>query len=390
MDSAVRVTSKQWWRGELEVRRENGLHRTLRVLPPDAIDLASNDYLGLATHPEVLEAARAAIAQYGTGARAARLVSGHTSLHAELESALAKFKSCEAALLFPSGYHANLAVVTALARSGDLICCDKRNHASLIDACLLASARGAKIRFYDSMAKLRLHLEKAAGASTSGASTQGSTLIVSDAVYSMDGDLAPISQLLDLASEFDSTLILDDAHGTGTLGVSGRGALEQLNIAAPFNAVQTGTLSKALGAQGGFVCGDGALIEWLINAARPFIYTTGLNPASCGAALQSLKIIEREPERISRLHEVKTELARGLSTLGFDVKEQPSPILPVLAGEAARASDFSEKLLEQGVWCPAIRPPTVPKNSSRLRVTANSELTDESIARVLKAFAQIA
>jgi 8-amino-7-oxononanoate synthase len=369
----------EWWRVALQERENAHLLRRLNTVPPETLDLASNDYLGLAKHPEVLDAACAAVREFGAGARASRLVSGHTELHWELESALAEFKNCEAALLFPSGYHANLAAVTSLARAGDLICCDKRNHASLIDACLLASARGAKVRFYDSLAKLRALLER---------STAEARLIVSDAVYSMDGDLAPLAQLIELAQEFDAMTILDDAHGTGTLGATGRGALEELNFGHTTNIIQVGTLSKALGAQGGFVCGSRVLIEWLINAARPFIYTTALNPASCGAALQSLKIIEREPERISRLRQVKTRLARGLSTLGFDAREQPSPIIPVIVGEAQHAVELSEKLLARNIWCPAIRPPTVPKNASRLRVTASSELGDDDLKRVLAAFVQ--
>lgn len=374
----VNRQSREWWRAELDTKRDAGLHRALRVLPRDVLDLASNDYLNLSRHPEVLRAAHEALDNFGAGARAARLVSGNTELHEALENALAEFKHCEAALLFPSGYHANLAVVTALARANDLVCCDKRNHASLIDACFLASARGAKIRFYESPEKLRALLE---------ASTHAARLIVSDAVYSMDGDLAPVPQLLELAQEFDATLILDDAHGTGVLGESGRGVVEHFKLENSNQIIQVGTLSKAFGAQGGFVCGSKVLIEWLVNAARPFIYTTGLNPASCGAALAALKIIAREPGRIARLREVKTCLARGLTTLGFDAREQASPIIPVLVGEANRALELSEKLLEQKIWCPAIRPPTVPKNSSRLRVTANSELSADDIARVLQAFA---
>jgi 7-keto-8-aminopelargonate synthetase-like enzyme len=422
---------------QLEERREAGLYRALRVLPPDVLDLASNDYLGLARHPEVLQATCEAVKEFGAGARASRLVSGHCEIHEQLESALARFKKCEAALVFPSGYHANLAVITALARSHDLICCDKRNHASLIDACLLAQARGATVRYYDSPSKLRGLLEKGM---VCHAPTN--SLIVSDAVYSMDGDLAPLPELLQLATEFDATLILDDAHGTGTLGAHGRGALEyfkdqnskinrplasvhqskELSLRGSLSdrgnlafarerlprlvprlamtyfckrsndsstLVQIGTLSKALGSQGGFVCGSKVLIEWLVNAARPFIYTTGLNPAACGAALQSLKIIEREPQRLRRLQDVKTKLAHGLSTLGFDAREQPSPIIPVIVGEAARAVELSEKLLQRGLWCPAIRPPTVPQNSSRLRVTANAELSDADVARVLQAFSEI-
>jgi 8-amino-7-oxononanoate synthase len=373
----------EWWRDELEKRESAHLRRGLKLLPDGVLDLASNDYLGLARHPEVIAAACDAAQTYGAGARASRLVSGHTPLHQRLESELARFKQCDAALLFPSGYHANLGVVSALARPLDLICCDKRNHASLIDACLLAQARGTIVRYYDSLPKLQALLE---------VSTHAARLIVSDAVYSMDGDIAPIPDLLQLAAQFDATLILDDAHGTEVLGQSGRGAMEYFEergfqFEKSQTLVQIGTLSKALGAQGGFVAGGDELISWLINAARPFIYTTALNPASCGAALAALKIMKREPQRLQRLHEVKEKLARGLSNLGYDARLQPAPIIPVVIGDAGEAVALGEKLLEGGVWCPAIRPPTVPQNSSRLRVTANSELTDADIGRVLSVFA---
>jgi 8-amino-7-oxononanoate synthase len=305
-----------------------------------------------------------------------------------LESELAAFKKCAAALVFPSGYHANLAVVTALTRRGDTIFCDKRNHASLIDACFLASAHGAKVRFYDSLSKLQKMLERANEARLA----RTGLVIVSDAVFSMDGDVATVPELLEMTETFDATLILDDAHGTGVLGATGRGTLEFF-CHSKFqtrnsNLVQVGTLSKALGGQGGFVVGDEILIEWLVNAARTFIYTTGLNPAACGAARASLQIIEREPERLKRLQEVKEKLARGLIALGFDAREQPTPILPIMIGDAKSAVALSEKLLAQNIWCPAIRPPTVPKSSSRLRVTANADLSDDDIARVLGAFAK--
>ena len=373
----------EWWRDELQKKREQNLYRALRVLPTGVLDLASNDYLGFARHPEVLAAACAATQKFGAGARSSRLVSGQTEIHALLETKLANFKNCESALVFPSGYHANLAVVTAFSRASDEIFCDKRNHASLIDACFLASSRGAKLRFYDSLEKLTSLLQR---------STRQGKIIFSDAVYSMDGDLADIPQLFHLAEEFAAILVLDDAHGTGVLGARGTGTLEHFQ-SSKFKVqnsklIQVGTLSKALGAQGGFVAGEKEIIEWLINAGRSFIYTTGLSPSACGAALQSLEIIEREPQRISRLHENKSQLARGLSTLGFDAREQPSPIIPVIIGEASRAVELSEKLLEKNIWCPSIRPPTVPQNSSRLRVTANANLSDEDITGVLAAFAE--
>jgi 8-amino-7-oxononanoate synthase len=367
-------------------------------VPEGVIDLASNDYLGLARHPAVVSAACDAVHSHGVGARASRLVSGHTALHAQLESELAAFKDCEAALVFPSGYHANLSVIASLARADDMLLCDKRNHASLIDACRLAQASGATVRYYSSLGKLQTLLQ-----ARSARDSEFRSFIVSDAVYSMDGDVADLPKLLELAEQFEATIILDDAHGTGTLGLTGRGAVEHLGLHQERNTtsnagssspphpaiIQIGTLSKALGSQGGFVVGSRTLIDWLVNMARPFIYTTALNPASCAAATAALEIIRHEPHRIARLRETTRRLAAGLKELGFDARLQPSPIIPVLAGDAARAVAWSDALLRHGVWCPAIRPPTVPAGSSRLRVTVSAALEDQHIVHVLEAFAQV-
>lgn len=454
----------QQLRLELEARHDADLRRTLRVMPPNALDLASNDYLGLARHPDVIEAACRATREFGAGARASRLVSGHTILHERLERELAFFKGCEAALLFPSGYAANLAVVSALARRGDVILCDKRNHASLVDGCRLACSQGAHIRYYGSIAKLRALLRRMSthGAAPSDAASGGDAapdsdvttsnafatnaadelpigksstrriIIVSDAVYSMDGDVADVPALHDLAREFNATLLLDDAHGTGTLGETGRGALEHFGLihseVAPSktrlenschsseeekssrmsthaarsdngeekmdaianrdvsNIIQIGTLSKALGGQGGFVAGSQTLIDWLINVARPFVYTTALAPPLCGAALEALRIVQNEPERVARLHCNVAKLSRALRDLGFDVPHRDAPILPVVAGSASRALAWSDYLARQGIWCPAIRPPTVARGTSRLRLSVSSELNDNDIARIRNAF----
>ncbi|MDQ3815380.1 MAG: 8-amino-7-oxononanoate synthase [Armatimonadota bacterium] len=367
---------------DLNRREADDLRRRLRFIPPATVDLASNDYLGLARHPEVIAAACAATEAYGAGARASRLVSGHTALHERLETELATFKGCEAALVFPSGYQTNIAVLTALARSGDTILCDKRNHASLIDACWLAQARSTVVRYYHSSERLEALLSKLSASS-------GRLLIVTDAVFSMDGDLADLPRLIELAQSFQAVLILDDAHGTGTLGQQGHGTIEHFGLPIQNSAIiHIGTLSKALGSQGGFVAGSRVLIDFLVNQARPFIYTTGLAPAACGAALKAVEIIRREPQRRARLREVTQRLAQRLCALGFDARQQPSPIIPVIVGAAARAVALSEALLTRGVWCPAIRPPTVPAGTSRLRVTASAALTDQDIERALAAFAE--
>ena len=363
-------------------RAAAGLRRELRSVPADALDLASNDYLGFARHPQIVQAAIEATRKFGSGARASRLISGNLDIHQQLESALANFKQCESALLFSSGYAANLAVVNGLAQSGDAIFCDKRNHASLVDACKLASGNGASVRYYSSLQKLRFLLESARG--------NGQFFVVSDAVYSMDGDLADVPALLKICEEFDAVLLLDDAHGTGTLGANGRGAIEHFGLELSCNnrVIQIGTLSKALGAQGGFVAGAQIVIDYLINGARPFVYSTALNPSACGAALAALEISRSQPQHLARLREVKKWLAHGLNEIDFAVRLNDSPILPVIVGEANAAVALSEELLKNGIWCPAIRPPTVRAGQSRLRVTASAALLDEDVSRALAAFAR--
>jgi len=362
---------------QLYERQQSGLLRKLRQLPHGAIDLASNDYLHLAKNPEVIEAGIAALKKFGAGGRASRLVSGNLLPHQQLESTIAQFKHTEAALVFPSGYHANLSAVTTLAQPGDFIFCDKRNHASLIDACRLANAQNIAVRYFGDLKKLESLLKSTF--------TQN-CFIVSDGVFSMDGDLADVPQLLNLAEEFNALLLLDDAHGTGTLGATGRGTTEHFGIENHPRIINIGTLSKAIGGQGGFVAASQQIIDWLINQARPFIYTTALNPASCAAAQKAFEIIEREPQLTGQLRAIAQQLAQSLQELGYDAILQPSPIIPVIIGEAQDALNLSEQLLERGIWCPAIRPPTVPAGKSRLRLTANLSLTQGDITKVLSAF----
>ena len=379
----------QQLQAQLQERRAQHLARHLRALPDDAIDLGSNDYLGLSRHPHITTSVRIAVENYGAGARASRLLGGDCPLHTQLEQVLATWKSHSnapplSALLFSSGYAANLGVVTSLARRNDAIFCDKRNHASLIDACHLAEHAGVTVRFYGSTRKLETLLQTVRAPRR---------LIVSDTVYSMDGDIADVPQLLQIAYQNEAILILDDAHGTGTLGVRGQGALHHFyaenlpNKMPPL--VQIGTLSKALGAQGGFVVASSIVIEWLINAARSFIYSTGLSPAACGGALASLQVLAWHAEPLQRLRDNTKLLRDGLRALGFDVPNNQTPILPILAENESRALEWSEKLLAQNIWCPAVRPPTVARGTSRLRLTAHSELCGDDIERALQAFATL-
>ncbi len=371
---------------QLHQRRDAYLARKLRALPTDAIDLGSNDYLGLSRHPHITTSVRIAAEDYGAGARASRLLGGDCEIHTQLEQVLAAWKSHEnslrlSALLFSSGYAANIGVVTALARRNDAIFCDKRNHASLIDACRLAEHAGAKVRFYGSTEKLNSLLQSV---------TAPRRLIVSDTVYSMDGDIADVPQLLQIAHENAVILVLDDAHGGGTLGARGQGALhhfypENLPDELP-PIVQIGTLSKALGSQGGFVVASPIVIEWLLNAARSFIYSTGISPTACGAALGALQVLAAEPQRLQRLRDNTKLLGDGLRELGFEVPQNMTPILPIIAASEACALEWSEKLLARNIWCPAVRPPTVARGTSRLRLTVHSELSAHDIEHALKVF----
>jgi len=364
---------------ELARRESLNLRRVLRTVPDGVVDLASNDYLGLATHTEVRAAAAEAAEKFGGSARASRLVSGNYSLIAELEDALAAFKHTESALVFSSGYAANLGVIAALGDSQTALFCHKRNHASLVDACRLASVSGAKLRFYVTSAKLVSLLE------TSDAERK---IAVADGVFSMDGDLLDLPETLEIIRKYDAYLILDDAHGTGTLGASGRGIGEHFGLHDE-RIIWVGTLSKALGSQGGFVAGKRVLIDFLMNAARPFVYSTGLNPAAAGAALKALELIQREPQRLEKCRENSRILGAKLRSLGFEALNQPSPILPVIVGESDKALQLSKQLELRGFWCPAIRFPTVPRGKARLRLTASAVWESELLGRIEAAFDEV-
>jgi glycine C-acetyltransferase/8-amino-7-oxononanoate synthase len=338
--------------------------------------LASNDYLGLANHPEVVDAAVHATRLYGAGAGAARLISGSLPPHRRLEEALARFKHCDAALVFGSGYLANLGAIPSLIGRSGVILADRLCHASVIDGCRLSEADFRVYRHNDVA-----HLESLLARRT----TRRRALIVTDGVFSMDGDLAPLPALVDLASRYEAHLYVDDAHGTGVMGKSGRGTIEHFDLEAviPF---QMGTLSKALGSSGGYVVGSTSLVQYLLNSSRSFIFTTASTPGSAAAATVALDILQREPERRRRLWANRERLYAGLTNLGFTLAPTASPILPIIIGQADRALLFARELFARGVFAPAIRPPTVPESTSRIRVTVTSEHTTEQIEQALAAF----
>jgi glycine C-acetyltransferase/8-amino-7-oxononanoate synthase len=337
---------------------------------------SSNDYLGLATHPDVVQAAMRATEQYGAGAGASRLICGTLLPHAQLESSLAAFKHTESALLFSSGYLANLGTIPCLVGQGGLVLADRLCHASLIDGCRLSGADFRVFRHGDSA-----HVESLLKRRRS----TRPALIVTDGLFSMDGDLAPLPELASLAARYDATLYVDDAHGTGIMGPTGRGTIEHFDLAheIPYHM---GTLGKALGSSGAYMVGPGDMIAYLIHASRPFIFTTAPPPGSAAAADAALRVVQREPERRARLWANQRRIFNGLQRLGFHMTATVSPILPILVGEAANALAFADALLKYGVYAPAIRPPTVPDGTSRIRVTVTSEHTAEHIDEALRAF----
>lgn len=338
------------------------------------ISMASNNYLGLANHPGVKQAAIKAIEQWGVGAGAARLISGTMTPHYELEQDLARFKQVEAALTFGTGYTTNLGLIPALIDRDDLILADRYCHASLIEACRLAKAT-LRVFHHNDAGHLEGLLKKRGRARP--------TLIVTEGVFSMDGDLAPLPDLLTLCRQHEATLVIDDAHGTGVMGKNGQGTVEHFGL-NPRDVIQMGTLSKAVGASGGYVAGTAALKDYLINTAKAFIYTTAQPPAIAAAASAAIRIIQHEPAHRERLRKNRDTLYTALTGLGFQLTDTQSPILPIIVKSPERALEMSQALYDAGIYVPAIRPPTVPKHGSRLRLTVSSEHTQEQLNNVVQ------
>jgi 8-amino-7-oxononanoate synthase len=376
-----------WIADELDPLAARGLLRRRRTVSrlPDGWcevdcrrlrDFASNDYLGLAHDPRVIAAARGALEQCGAGAGGSPLVAGRSVWHERLERRLAAFEGCEAAILFPTGYAANLGAVAALAGRGDVVFSDRLNHASLIDACRLSRAA---IEIYDParLGELEAALDRARSARR--------RLIVSDSLFSMDGAPAPLVELAALAERHDAALVIDEAHATGVFGARGRGVAEHLGVEDRV-AVRVGTLSKAVGSSGGFVAGARTLVDWLWNRARTQVFSTAAAPASCAAACAALDIIEHEPQRRERLAQRSRELRRGVEALGLaSVPGGVGPIVPVILRDPEAAMTAARRLEEAGFLVGAIRPPSVPPGTSRLRISVMAVHEAEDVARLLDA-----
>ncbi len=366
---------------ELQKLENQGLLRKLRQVDSaqgpriilkakEVINLCSNDYLGLANHLLLKEAAKKALDTYGTGSAASRLISGTTQLHKELEKRIARFKKTEAALVFNSGYSANLGIITALVDREDIIFSDKLNHASIVDGCLLSGAEFKRYPHKDINA-----LEKMLQESIN----HRRRLIITDTIFSMDGDIAPLLEIVELAKKYDCMLMLDEAHATGVFGEHGCGVFEHFKLENRDHIIHMGTLSKALGSFGAYVAGSKDLIEYIINKSRPFIYTTALPAYVIAASIAALDIIEKQPDLRKKLWDNVNFFKQGLEKININTMQSQSQIIPILIGDNDKAVKISNRLLEVGIFIQAIRPPTVPKGQARLRVTIMATHTKKDL-----------
>jgi 8-amino-7-oxononanoate synthase len=366
----------------LQELRERGIYRRLRLVDgpqgprvllggQTVLLLCSNNYLGLADHPKVRTAAAEAAMRWGAGAGASRLISGNMEPHRQLESQLAEFKGCEGALLFGSGYLANTGVIAALAGREEVVFSDELNHASIVDGCRLARAETFVYRHRD-LEHLAWGLERAGGRGA---------LIVSDGVFSMDGDLAPVAGLQELARRHGCRLMIDEAHATGAVGPGGRGSVAAAGLSGEVDVV-VGTLGKALGSYGAYACASAATIDFLVNTARPFVFSTALPPASAAAASAALDLVS--PQRVEQLQTNAARFRAGLVAEGLEAGGSETQIVPVEVGGAEPTMDLCERVLERGVFAQGIRPPTVPEGSSRLRFTVMSTHRTGELERAAK------
>ena len=378
---------KSEYQKELQDLQAKNLYLKLRVLEDhegthaafegrDLLLFCSNDYLGLSRHPRVVRAAQKALKVHGVGAGAARLISGTTSAHAALEKKLVETKGKESALVFAAGFLANLGILTAFAGEEDVIIMDKLCHASLVDGARLSKAE-LRVFPHKNYKKCEDLLR--------GSRNARRRILVTETVFSMDGDLANLKELVRLKKKYDALFVVDDAHGTGVLGKHGRGATEEGNLSKQIDIIM-GTLSKALGGLGGFVAADKVLTEHLVNFARPFIFATALPPILCEAAREALCVIEEEPFLRKKLWANIHEVHLGLTELGFLIPTPESAILPIMVGDEGKAMELFNKLLAQGIFIPAVRYPTVPKGKARLRVTVSTAHTKEDIQKLIRGF----
>ncbi len=378
---------------ELAALREQGLYNTITTIDGpqgawlsvggrEVLNFCSNNYLGLANDPTLVEAAKAALDRYGIGPGAVRTIAGTMTIHDELEAALSRFKGVEAAISFQSGFVANLAVIPALVGDGDVIISDELNHASIVDGVRLAKA-GRKIYPHGDVAALG---ERLAEARSEGANR---ILVISDGVFSMDGDIAPLDRIVDAADEFDAMVMVDDAHGEGVLGTGGRGIVDHFDLHGRVD-VEVGTMSKAFGAVGGYVAGSAELIEWLRQRGRPFLFSSAVTPPDVAACIAAVETLESSTELVDRLWSNAATFKKTMGDTGFDLGSSETPITPVMLGDEHLARRFSTTLLdEHNVFAQAIAYPTVATGTARIRVMISAAHSDDDLAAGAEAFAAV-
>ncbi len=383
-------TKFAWIEQELASLKEQGLFTNIRTLssPQGAwllvdgrrvLNFSSNNYLGLANHPRLRDAAKAAIDRMGIGPTAVRTIAGTTSLHLELEQRLAKFKGVEAALTFQSGFNANIATIPALVGKGDIIFSDRLNHASIIDGCRLSRATIVAYEHND-VDDLRRKIAET--------TEYGRRIIITDGVFSMDGDIAPLPALYEAANEDDIPLMVDDAHGEGVLGKGGRGIVDHFDLHGKVD-IEVGTMSKAFGVVGGIVAGSQILVDWLKQRARPFLFSSAMTIPDVAACLEAVDMLEESTELVDRLWTNTRIFREGMQSLGFNTGESQTPIVPVMLGEAPLAQAFSKQLFEEGVFAMAIGFPTVPQGKARIRVMNSAAHNSEDLELALAAFERV-
>jgi glycine C-acetyltransferase len=383
-------TKTTWISQELASLKEQGLFTNIRTLSSAqgawlvvdgkrVLNFCANNYLGLANHPHLVEAAKKAMDQYGVGPAAVRTIAGTMDLHLQLEKRLAAFKGVEAAITFQSGFMANLAAIPALVGKDDVIFSDRLNHASIIDGCRLSRAR---IVAYEHCNPGDLRKQIAA---TSG---YGRRLIVTDGVFSMDGDIAPLSDLYEVAAEHDILLMVDDAHGEGVLGKGGRGIVDHFGLHGRVD-IEVGTLSKAFGVVGGVVAGKQTIVDWLRQRGRPFLFSSAMTVPDVAACLAAVDLLEESTELVERLWSNADYFKTSMNRLGFDTGHTQTPIMPVMLGEAPLAQRFSKRLFEEGVFAMAIGYPTVPQGKARIRVMNSATHTRDDLDKALDIFANV-
>ncbi len=376
---------------EIESLREQGLFNIIRTIEgpqggwftvdgKKVLNLCSNNYLRFADHPKLKEAAKKAVDEYGVGPGAVRTIAGTQSIHLELEKKLAEFKHAPACIVFQAGFTANTAVIPAITGDGDIIFSDELNHASIIDGCRLSKARVVRYAHNDKedlRKQIREHKDSARR-----------MLIITDGVFSMDGDIAPLPEIVEVADEFGAMVMVDDAHGEGVLGDSGRGIVNHFKLEGKVE-VEVGTLSKAFGVMGGFITGPAVLIDYLKQRGRPFLFSTGLTPADTAAAIAAIDVLLESDEPVKRLWDNAAYFQKGLKAAGFDTGHSQTPITPVMLGEAKLASDFSKRLFEKDIFAQSISYPTVARGKARIRCMLSAAHTKEDLDFAVARFTEV-